>query len=162
MNEEPTVVEENKPIIKEVVEIKKLEVKPIQIDERMKELVENKFNSYKKALTYFIQNGFSEQAEDAQKKLSILNKEKLKVEKGETIEEFELPLDITPDYINNCNTQERTKKYYTIAKDFTERKNKLNQDLQDFAGKIKLLDKRQLEKSVSIFLSSLNRKQVLN
>lgn len=152
------IVSEVKEVTKEK-EVKKVsEVKPV-LDPEIGKLIENKIEIYKKAMNYFLNNNLTDQAQDAKTKLMEISKIKEKYNKGSTINEYELPLDITPDYISNCSSQERAKKYYTLAKDFSDRKAKLNEDLQDFLNKVKLLEKRQLEKSQASIKQTIEQKK---
>ena len=147
----------NENIKKDIKLVKKATCKIV--DTELRKNVENKFNHYLKAKEYCLKNNFTERAEEANKRLAIIRTELKNIEKGEDINEFNLPIDITPDFINGCDKQERLKKYYEISKSFMDRKNAVNSNLQDFANKIKSLDKREFEKSKEGIKTAIEQKK---
>lgn len=155
----------DKALANEKSVITKVKAEPVKeepkivIDTELIDRCKKKFELYKSANKYFVDNGFTDQAQDAANKASLIFKEIQKLLKGEQIDEFGLPIDITPDYINGCTRKERAEKYMSIAKDFVERKNKLNESLKDVSEKLKLLDKREIDKNAEQIKKMINDKK---
>lgn len=73
------------------------------------------------------------------------------MEKGLEINELELPLEITSEYICGCTKQERQNKFMEILKDFTLRKNEVQQKQDKMINGLKTGNKRDFEKHVTIY-----------
>jgi hypothetical protein len=128
---------------------KQEDVKKIVIDTILFNKIKARLCDYKNAYHYFIQNGMSLRAEEANKRSNNLFKQLKKVENGEEVNEFELPIDITPEFICGYNSEERQKKYYNLIKEVSNKKTTLNDTLHELINKFNGYSKKEVEKHVS-------------
>lgn len=134
-SEEPTKKEDPKPEIK--------------VDEKMLNLVKSRLYEYKNVYHYCIENNLTLRAEEANKKASQLYKELKKVQNGEEVSEFELPISVTPDFVYGYNSEERQRKYYDLIKEISNKKNQIQSKLNELIDKFKEFPEKQREKHVS-------------
>jgi hypothetical protein len=132
-------------IKEEKIEIKKLEIK----DKKLYQETKLKAEEYKQAVEYFLQIESMKQADDAREKARILNDAIIKMEEGKSVDEFSLPISITPDYICNMSKQERLNNFSVVIKDFSAKKNELNQKLEKAIIGFKGIDKKIFVKNVN-------------
>lgn len=123
-------------------------IKKITINEELANLIKSRIYQYKNAYYYFLLNEMSERQEEASKIAKILNDDLKKVQKGEEVNEFDLPLDITPDFINGCKFEERKTKFDFIKKNIEDKKNILVEELNSLIKKFQGLTKTEIEKNV--------------
>lgn len=121
------------------------------INENLLKTVKERLEHYKEAIKYFNKIGSGTQQQDAFEKAKELSKAVKLIEEGKEneVEEFSLPIDITPEYICGYSKQERLNKYSEIIKEFSKRKNELIDNLNKIKEKFKSLDKRELVKMVN-------------
>lgn len=122
-------------------------------DAKLHQETKLKYEEYKQAVEYFLQIESMKQADDAREKARILNEALIKLEAGKSVDEFSLPIGITPDYICNMSKQERLNNFSVIIKDFSAKKNELNQKLEKAINGFKGIDKK-------IFVKNVNFKQI--
>jgi hypothetical protein len=144
-SQEKIIDSKNTQIKEEKIEIKKLEIK----DKKLYQETKLKAEEYKQAVEYFLQIESMKQADDAREKARILNDAIIKMEEGKTVDEFSLPISITPDYICNMSKQERLNNFSVIIKDFSAKKNELNQKLEKAINGFKGIDKKIFVKNVN-------------
>jgi hypothetical protein len=130
--------------------------KPRIKDEEIYEKAKRKLIEYKAAVEYFIKIDSSKQAEDAKSKVVELNKGIKLMEEGKAVDEFSLPIDITPDYITGMTKQERLNNFATITKDFSKQKNELNAKMTSAVNTLKSEDKKKLAKMKDEIKKSLD------
>lgn len=118
IRESHIVFDENK--VSEVAEEKKIK------NQTLYDEITIRKDEYRKAVEYFINIESLKQAEDARSKVSILSKALDSMEYGKIVNEIDLPITITPDYICNTTKQERLNNFSVIIKDFSKKKNDIN------------------------------------
>lgn len=138
--------------IKVVESPKKIDIK----DKILHKKVLNLIDEYKKALEYFMRIESQSQAEDARGKLRELSKAQNLLEKGKDIDEFALPINVSPDYICNMSAQERLNSFSKIIKDFSARKNELNEKLNKTIEKYKSGEKKDIVKNKDLIKKTLD------
>ncbi len=126
--------------------------------EKLYKEIGEKLEDYKAAITYFMKIESMKQADDAREKAKILNQALEKLEKGEKVDEFSLPIAVTAEYICNMSKQDRLNNFSIIIKDYSARKNELNQKMQKALEGFKTLDKKTFIKNVSQILNLSCRK----
>ena len=121
--------EEKKDIIKEEnkkesikVKPKPKEVEPVnrivdssKNEETIKKLTE-RLNEYRDAIDYFVRIDKLDSIEECKNRARQLDQAIKALSKGEEIDEFSLPLNVTPDFICGMTRQERAKKFTEIVK----------------------------------------------
>jgi len=143
---EPKVSKEN--IINTETE-KVVEKKPIEIkNKKLYEDIKAKLYDYKDAAEYFQKIGSAKQQEDAFNKAREIQQAVKLFDEGkeDKVDEFSLPIGITPDYICGTTKQERLNDFSKIIKEFSGRKNELNDALKERAEKFSKMDKRDFAK----------------
>jgi len=105
---------------------------------------------YRKAVEYFVNIESLKQAEDARSKVLALNKALESMEQGKSVDEIDLPIAITPDYICNMSKQERLNNFSIIIKDFSRKKNELNMGIKNSIDAYNKLDQRTQKNLVII------------
>jgi hypothetical protein len=71
------------------------------------------------------------------------------MENGEEVDELNLPIDVSPDYICGCSKQDRLNKYSNIIKEYSNKKNELSQKIEKAKQTIQSTNnKREIEKNV--------------
>ena len=118
---------------------------PIEIKIKNQKLYDDatvRCDEYRKAVNYFINIESLKQAEDARSKVSKLIKALESMEKGKIIDEIDLPITITPDYICNMTKQERLNNFSIIIKDFSKKKNDINAQIKNAVDSYTKLDPR--------------------
>jgi hypothetical protein len=117
-------------------------------DKRLYEDTKIKADEYKQAVDYFLQIESMKQADDAREKAKVLNQALFQMEEGKSVDEFSLPISVTPDYICNMSKQERLNNFSIIIKDFSAKKNELNEKLEKAINGFKGIDKKFFVKHV--------------
>ena len=162
-NDEPSTVEKKNEIkeikIESTVEKTEPQKIEIKINEKLQKIVKNKLFDYKNAYYYFINNNLSLRAEEAAKKLSYLFSENKKIENGEDINEFELPIDITPDFICGYSSDERFIKYRDLIKEISNKKTSLSDSLNELISKFNNYSKKEIEKHEAAIKKVLTEKK---
>ena len=133
--EEPEPIRKNEPENK---------IKDMKLYERLKARAEE----YKRANDYFIHIQNQKQADDSRSKTITIIKALKEMEQGKEIDEFDLPNDITADYICDMTTQQRLENFKTIGKELTNKKKDIKEELENKIEQIKLLSKKEQEKKV--------------
>lgn len=126
-----------------------VETKPKEIqNKKLYEEIKVRLNEYKDAALYFRKIGSAKQEEDAiSKAKELINAVKQFDNFDEkSVDEFSLPIGVTPDYICGESKQERLNHFSEIIKEFSKRKNELNDALQQRADKLKTIDKKEFAK----------------
>jgi hypothetical protein len=126
-----------------------VEIKPKEIqNKKLYEEIKSRLNDYKDAALYFRKIGSTKQEEDAiSKAKELITAVKLFENFDEnSVDEFSLPIGVTPDYICGESKQERLNHFSEIIKEFSKRKNELNDALQQRADKLKTIDKKEFMK----------------
>lgn len=126
-----------------------VETKPEEIqNKKLYEEIKGRLNEYKDAALYFRKIGSAKQEEDAISKAKELINAVKQFENFDekSVDEFSLPIGVTPDYICGESKQERLNHFSEIIKEFSKRKNELNDALQQRADKLKTIDKKEFAK----------------
>ena len=142
------VVKTNEAVISTET-VKPIENKPIVISNtKLYEEIKAKLQDYKEAAEYFRKIGSAKQEEDAFNKAREIQQAVRLFDEGKEnkVDEFSLPIGITPDYICGSSKQERLNNFSNIIKEFSKRKNELNDALKERAEKFSKLDKRDFAK----------------
>lgn len=129
--------------------VKPIENKPIVINNtKLYQEIKAKLQDYKEAAEYFRKIGSAKQEEDAFNKAREIQQAVRLFDEGKEnkVDEFSLPIGITPDYICGSTKQERFNNFSNIIKEFSKRKNELNDALKERAEKFSKLDKRDFAK----------------
>ena len=154
------VKEEKEEPKKEEIPKKKEEPKKEKIDEALLNRVNLRLNEYKCAIDYFKNNGLTKQQEDAVLKGKELLSAIKKIESGDNdIDEFGLPMPITPEYIYGYSKEERLEKYKEILTEFIKQKNEIKGEIQKVIAKLQTLSKKDLKKIESIAKKDLDEKK---
>ena len=126
-NKEELKEEEKKSIIKEEKKIDTSKVKPKEVEpvnrivdsskneETIKKLTE-RLNEYRDAIDYFVRIDKLDSIEECKNRARQLDQAIKALSRGEEIDEFSLPLNVTPDFICGMTRQERAKKFTEIVK----------------------------------------------
>jgi hypothetical protein len=170
--EEVKEVEEEKVEVDEVEEVKSIESVPIvevkqvakvepakpKVEEK-KSLIKNetlyaklkaRAEEYKRANDYFNEIDNQKQADDSRKRAVEIIMALKKMEKGDEIDEFDLPMDVSPDYICDCSKSDRANHFNTIIKELTKMKNNYSDELNAKIEEMKQTVKaRDIEKNVN-------------
>lgn len=125
------------------------EPKPVEINKPLYDSLKSRFMEYKEAMDYFRKIGSAKQEEDAISKAKLIARAVKDVEEGKEVDEFSLPINVTPDFICGYSKQERLNHFSNIIKEFSARKNDLNAQLQTRMDKLKTLDKKDFMKIVN-------------
>lgn len=139
-----------------------LEKKPPEIkNKKLYEDIKVKLNDYKEAAEYFRKIGSAKQEEDAYSKAKEFQAAIKLIENGkeDQVDEFALPIGITPDYICGYSKQERLNKFSEIIKEFSRRKNELNEALIQRTEKLKTIDKKEFMKIKDIIKKDLDERK---
>lgn len=140
---EPKTLETNNNNNKDV----KLDTrKKVELDKKLYDDLKARFIEYKSAADYFKKIGSASQEEDAISKAKELFKAMKTMEEGYEIDEFSLPIGVTPDYICGYSQKERLNHFSKIIKEFSVKKNELNENLEKRKEKLKQLDKKDFVK----------------
>jgi hypothetical protein len=156
---EPKVSKEN--IINTETE-KVVEKKPIEIkNKKLYEEIKAKLKDYKDAADYFQKIGSAKQQEDAFNKAREIQQAVKLFDEGreDKVDEFSLAIGITPDYICGSTKQERLNDFSKIIKEFSGRKNELNDALKERAEKYSKLDKRDFAKIKDAAMKDLQERK---
>ena len=138
-------------------EIEKEEKK---IDEALLNRVNIRFNEYKCAIDYFKNNGLTKQQEDAILKAKELLSSIKKIQSGDSdIDEFGLPLPITPEYIYGYTKEVRNTKYNEILSEFIKQKGEIKTEIQKIITKLQTLSKKDLKKIEAVAKKDLDEKK---
>lgn len=132
----------------EEIKLKPEVIKPKIKNQKLYDETKAKLEDYKLAVDYFMNIESMKQAEDAREKAQILNKAIEEMEAGKAVDELNLPIAITPDYICNMSKQERLNNFSVIIKDFSAKKNEENQRLEKAINGFKTIDKKSFLKRV--------------
>lgn len=141
---------------------KLVEKKPIEIkNKRLFEEIKSRLIDYKDAADYFRKIGSAKQEEDAFNKARDLHQALRSFEEGkeDSVDEFSLPIGITPDYICGSTKQERLNNFSNIIKEFSKRKNELNDAVKERAEKLSKLDKREFAKIKDAAMNDLKERK---
>ena len=134
--------------------------KKVKIDEALLKRVNVRFNEYKCAIDYFKNNGLTKQQEDAILKGKELLSAIKKIQSGDNdIDEFGLPMPITPEYIYGYTKEERLEKYKEILTEFIKQKNEIKAEIQKVIAKLQTLSKKDLKKIESVAKKDLDEKK---
>ena len=134
--------------------------KKVKIDEALLKRVNDRFNEYKCAIDYFKNNGLTKQQEDAILKGKKLLSAIKKIQSGDNdIDEFGLPMPITPEYIYGYTKEERLEKYKEILTEFIKQKNEIKAEIQKVIAKLQTLSKKDLKKIETIAKKDLDEKK---
>jgi hypothetical protein len=145
------VKRENK-IVEKVVP--KEEPKSLNYDEALYAKLKKRAEEYKKANDYFTKIDNQKLVDDSRKKAVEIITALKKMEKGEEVDEFELPIDVNPDYICDCSKAERQKHFNTMIKEFTRMKNEYNEEINLKVEELKKTVKaRDIEKNVNFIIN---------
>ena len=148
--EEVEKVQEVQKEEKKEEEVKQVqEIKKVVVDERIISIIKQRLANYRNSYSYFIKHSLSSRAEEANRRSNILFTELKKAQKGEEVNEFELPIDITPDFICGYSSDERQKKYYSLIKEISDKKTQLKTNLDELVNKFNGYSKKEIEKHVS-------------
>ena len=145
-------IEVDKHAVENIEEKKSIEhepriSKPVEIiNKELYEEIKKRVFEYKEAIDYFKKIGSADQETDATAKARELVKALKEIEVGKDVDEFSLPIGINPDYICGYSKQDRLNHYSNIIKEFSKRKNELNQTLQIKIDKMKTMDKKDFAK----------------
>ena len=108
----------------------------------MEKYIECLYKDYKEAKEYFGQNNLPEQEKDAYNKCQQIENIKKQLIIGNKINLSDLPKQIEPEYIYNCSSIERNKKFNEILSKYIADKNILEVKIKSFQ------DKNSLEQSI--------------
>lgn len=86
-------------------------------EETIKKLTD-RLNEYRDAIDYFVRIDKLDSIEECKNRARQLDKAIKALSRGEEIDEFSLPLNITPDFICGMSREERTKKFTEMVKYF--------------------------------------------
>ena len=113
-------------------------VKPSNVSNKQGKKVMNLLNimnkrlkQYENAMKYFQNNKLNNKKKDAQDKSNQLIKLINKVQKGEKIDQNEIPIAIKPEYIIGSSIDERYKKYLTFINELVNQRKKTSTELQE-------------------------------
>jgi hypothetical protein len=123
--------------------------KPVEIkNKKLYEEIKTKLGDYKDAAVYFSKIGSAKQEEAALAKAKEFDHAAKLFEEGKEnqVDEFSLPIGLSPDFICGEDKQSRLNHFSTIIKEFSKRKNELNEALQARAEKLKTIDKKDFAK----------------
>ncbi len=123
--------------------------------------IQTKLTDYKDAAEYFHKIGSAEQEEDAYSRAKEISQAVKLFEEGKEneVDEFSLPIGITPDYICGYTKQERLNKFSEIIKEFSRRKNELNEALVQRTEKLRQIDKREFAKIKDMVKKDLDERK---
>jgi hypothetical protein len=149
-------VDDEKKEIKNNTETKVEEKKPEIKDQRLYDIVWKKLDEYKEAIEYFKKIGSSAQEADATSKAKELVIAIRKLKEGQDVDEFSLPLSVSPEYITGYSQQERLNHFSTIIKEMSKSKNELINAKQAKIEKMKTVDKKDFNKFKDAFKKDLD------
>jgi hypothetical protein len=140
----------------ETAEVKPEPEKPVIVDQRMYDLCWKKLDEYKEAIEYFRKIGYSTQEADATAKAKELVFAIKKLKEGKEVDEFSLPLSVSPEYICGYTQQERLNHFSNIIKEMSKIKNDLINTKQLKIEKMKGVDKKNFNKFKDAFKKDLD------
>lgn len=125
--------------------------------------LKNLLSEYRKAIEYFAKIESTEQTVDARTKAQEISKAIKKLENNEEIDEYSLPLNVTPEFICGMSKKERIAELAKIIKNYSGRKVELSEKMKKLLEKFKTLEKRDLIKKKDEIKSTLdNIKKKIN
>jgi hypothetical protein len=122
-------------------------------DKFLYETLKKRLNEYQLAIEYFDKHNLTSQSNDALGKTRDIKKVLNLLESGkEDINQKEIPESITPDYISGCSKQERFEKFSKLIKEYSNMKNDLVNKRNKILEKFNLMEKREQNKIVNIYI----------
>ena len=92
------------------------------INEPLLQKIKLRYKEYKSALSYFEENGMKSQEKDALSKVRTILSIAKRYKNKETFSEFELPTQITPEYIYGYSKEERLNKFKEVLRELIKEK----------------------------------------
>jgi hypothetical protein len=130
--------------------------KPVIKDQKLYDIVWKKLDEYKEAIEYFKKIGSSSQESDATTKAKELVISVKRLQEGKEVDEFSLPLSVSPEYICGYSQQERLNHFSNIIKEMSKTKNELINSKQAKIEKMKAVDKKDFAKFKDAFKKDLD------